>query len=118
MSKTIVNLTEHHILQEIERVVEDYPQHPYQQAFSHPDFRQQLLVWVLNRVPSVFTLVEDTQEVSVHPTYAPYCSDPQSCTEFVIRQGIEEILVQNQQEIEHCLPEEEDAGLAPSHWFG
>lgn len=123
MSKTIINLTQHSISPEIERVLELYPHHPHQQAFANPDNRQELLVWVLNRVPNVFTIseeadFEENEAVSVHPEYAPYCSDVQSCIEFVIRQGIEEILSQHQPEIERQLPEEESLEQPASHWFG
>lgn len=118
MSKIIINLTQHSILQEIERVLEQYPDHPYQQAFSHPDRRQDLLVWVLNRVPNVFKTIEDSQAAIVDLNNAPYCRDQQSCIEFVIRQGIQEILAQNQAEIDHNIPEEELIGQSSSHWFG
>lgn len=118
MSKIVINITHHSILQEIERVLELYPDHPYQQAFAQPDRHQELLAWVLNRVPNVFTTVEDTEEAIVHPIYTPYCNDQQSCIEFVIRQGIQEILSQNQQEVEHSILEEDTSEPAASHWFG
>jgi hypothetical protein len=118
MSKTIINLTQHSILQEIERVLENYPDHPCQQAFAHPGLRQELLIWVLNRIPNVFTLLEESEDAVVHPTYARYCSDRQSCTEFVIHQGIQEILIQNQSMIERHIPAEESAEQPMSHWFG
>lgn len=118
MSKTIINVTHYPIVQEIERVLEQYPDHPYQQAFAHPERHQQLVVWVLNRVPSVFVVAEETEDAIVHPDYAPYCSDQSSCMERVIREGIQEILSQNQVEIEHAIPAAETAGQAASHWFG
>jgi hypothetical protein len=118
MLKTIINATQYSMLQEIERILELHPHHPYQQAFAHPDRQQQLVVWVLNRVPSLFIITDKTEEAIVHPNYAPYCSDQQSCLEYVIRQGIQEILAQNQEEIEHTIPIEEITGQAASHWFG
>lgn len=118
MSKTILNVAQYPILQEIERILESYPHHPYQQAFAHPDLQQQLVAWVLNRVPNVFIVTEETEEAIVHPTYAPHCSDQKSCLEFVIREGIQEVLAQNQKEIEHDIPQEELPGQAASHWFG
>lgn len=118
MSKTIINATHYPIVQEIERVLEQYPDHPYQQAFAHPDRHQQLVVWVLNRVPSVFVVAEETEDAIVHPDYAPYCSDQRSCMEYVIRQGIQEILAQDQAEIEQTIPTSETNEQAASHWFG
>ncbi len=118
MSKTVINLTQHSILQEIERVLEGYPDHPYQQAFAHPDTRQELLVWVLNRIPNNFTTLELTESAIADSAYVPYKNDDKSCTEVVIQQGIQEVLNQKQPLIGRYLPEEEDARLAPSHWFG
>ncbi|BAU11637.1 hypothetical protein LEP3755_21370 [Leptolyngbya sp. NIES-3755] len=116
MSKTIVNLTQHSMMQAIERALEQCPHYPHQQAFAQPDLRQQLLVWVLNRVPNVFMLHE-SPEATPMPSDPSNCREQQSCIDFVVRQGIQEILTQNQQEIDHCLPDE-DARLAASHWFG
>jgi hypothetical protein len=117
MSKTIFNVAQYPIFQEIERILESYPHHPYQQAFAHPDLQQQLVAWVLNRVPNVFIVTEGTEEASVHLTYAPH-SNQQSCLEHVIREGIQEVLAQNQEELEHDIPQEELSGQAASHWFG
>lgn len=118
MFKTLMNLTEHSILQEIERILELYPDYPYQQAFTHPDLRQTLLAWVLNRVPNIFIMIENAEEMIVHPDYAPYCRDQQSCVELVIREGIQEILRQNQAAIAHYLLAEEIPEQAASQWFG
>ncbi|MGG6270342.1 hypothetical protein ACQ4M3_36405 [Leptolyngbya sp. AN03gr2] len=117
MSKMIVNITQHSIAQEIERTLEQYPNHPFQQAFAHPDLRQELLVWILNRVPNVFMTIEESESAIVHPDYAPYCHDHQSCFEYVIRQGIQEVLSQNQQKIEQYIPEQ-PSGQPATHWFG
>lgn len=118
MSKTITNMIQYPILQEIERILELCPHHPHQQAFAHPDRHQQLVAWVLNRVPNVFIATEEGDEAAIHPNYAPYCSDQRSCLEYVVREGIQEILVQNQAEIEHDIPDEEISEEGASHWFG
>ncbi|MGG6265980.1 hypothetical protein ACQ4M3_18115 [Leptolyngbya sp. AN03gr2] len=116
MSKTIINVTQHSVEQEIERILDRYPNHPYQHAFAHPDLHQELLVWVLNRVPSLFMAIEESE--TVHPDYAPHCSDQQSCLEYVIRHGIQEILNQNEQDINHYIPEKGSSEQSASHWFG
>jgi hypothetical protein len=118
MPTVIVNLTQQNVIQEMERVLETYPDHPYQQAFAHPELHQRLLAWVLSRVPNLFMVAEETDAIAIHPTYTPYCTDVRSCLEFVIRQGIQDILMQEQQTIEHCVPEEDDPNLPVSHWFG
>lgn len=118
MSTVIVNLTEQAVLQDIEQLLATYPDHPHQQAFAHPDLRQKLLAWVLSRVQNVFVVAESTDEIAIHPDHAPYCNDVRSCQEYVIRQGIQEILTQEQQTTNHHLLEEEDPELPTSHWFG
>lgn len=63
MSHGLINLTLPVIIQEIEYVLEEYPEHPYQAAFSLPDLRQKLLAQVLSQVPNCH-IVERTQEVA------------------------------------------------------
>ncbi|MEP0803815.1 hypothetical protein NDI37_06480 [Funiculus sociatus GB2-A5] len=48
MSKTIANLTLPVVVQEIEKVLGTYTAHPYQKAFSIPELRQKLIVYVLS----------------------------------------------------------------------
>ena len=48
MSKTIANLTLPVVVQEIEKVLGTYTDHPYQKAFSMPELRQKLIVYVLS----------------------------------------------------------------------
>lgn len=57
---TLINQTQSIIEREISEVLETYPNHPYQQIFAHPDRRQELLAYVLNRVPSLYTSVDIT----------------------------------------------------------
>jgi hypothetical protein len=118
MSKVVINLTQQSILQKIEQVLERYPDHLYQQAFAHPDTRQELLVWVLNRIPNLFTVLETCEASGGYSGRASFYHDDLSYMEFVIRQGIREIMTQEQPIIEHYLPEREDTQLAASHWFG
>ncbi|MCU0547901.1 MAG: hypothetical protein MUC48_01005 [Leptolyngbya sp. Prado105] len=118
MLKTMINVTQYPILQAIEQILEQYPDHPYQQAFAHPARHQQLIAWVLNRVPNLFIVAEDTNAAIVHPNYAPYCHDQQSCLEYIIRQGIQEILSNDKTELAHEIPSAEDSDPSVSHWFG
>lgn len=48
MSKTIANLTLPVVVQEIAKVLGIYTDHPYQKAFSIPELRQKLIVYVLS----------------------------------------------------------------------
>lgn len=57
----VVNLTQQSIVGEIESVLNTYPSHPYQQAFAIPDLRQELITFVLNRIPSFYSIMSDEQ---------------------------------------------------------
>ncbi|GEM_PF-479958 len=50
MSFELINLTLPMVLQEIEDVLEEYPEHPYQSAFSIHEFRQQLIAHILSQI--------------------------------------------------------------------
>lgn len=50
MPNTELNLAQQLIISEIENVLDDYPAHPYQQAFTSPKLRQELIVYVLSRI--------------------------------------------------------------------
>ena len=43
------------VLTEIESILADYPQYPYQVAFSMPELRQKLIAHVLNHLPNSYT---------------------------------------------------------------
>jgi hypothetical protein len=57
---TLINQTQSLIHQKINEVLETYPHHPYQQIFAHPDHRQKLVAYVLNRIPSTYTSIDIT----------------------------------------------------------
>jgi hypothetical protein len=51
MPQSLINLTFTGINQTIEDVLDEYPVHPYQAAFSIPELRQQLITHILNQAP-------------------------------------------------------------------
>ncbi|MFH7026602.1 MAG: hypothetical protein ACHBN1_14615 [Heteroscytonema crispum UTEX LB 1556] len=119
MTKTIFNLTLPAVVTAIEDVLEGYPHHPYQQAFSIPDLRQELIAHVLSRVSSYYVVVEEGQQPSaVNVKSLLGVLKEKSCIEALIHEGIEKVFHKREQEVIHQIPEEVDSGLAPSHWFG
>ncbi len=56
MSPELINLTLPVVIAEIENVLEDYPEYPYQVAFSMPELRQRLLAHVLTHTPNRYTV--------------------------------------------------------------
>jgi hypothetical protein len=118
MTKTIVNLTLPVVAAEIEDVLETYPHHPYQQAFSIPDIRQELIAHVLSRISSCYVVLEDAQKPSIHLNSLPGSLKEKACIRSFIHQGIEKIFHKKEKELSRQIPEEVDAGCSPSHWFG
>lgn len=115
MAKTIVNLTLPVVVEQIETVLEAYPDRPYQQAFAIPDLRQELIAYVLSRVSNYYTVVEE-QLTQVQPAI---CSLEQKLQiETLVTRGIQDILQQHWEWSIHRLPSVLESGLAPSHWFG
>jgi len=58
MSHELVDLTVPEVMQEIEHVLDDYPTHPYQSAFSKPELRQKLIAHVLSLMPNYYITKE------------------------------------------------------------
>jgi hypothetical protein len=118
MSKTIVNLTTELLTQKIEDVLETYPQHPYQEAFANPDCRQGLISYVLTRIPNEYMSVEEEEQELVVADYLHQHPGKISQIETTIRQGIEEILCEQAEEVRRHIPEMADPGFVASDWFG
>ncbi len=127
MSKTIMNLTLPAVNQEIETVLETYPDHPYQQAFARPELRERLVAYVLSQVDCKFTVVEEGQEPQINSELQFPSPEQQAQVADVIHQGIQRLFNEvnevNEDEggdwLNDRVPElEAQAGEAPSHWFG
>jgi hypothetical protein len=118
MTKTIVNLTLPALVAEIEKVLETYPHHPYQQAFAIPDLRQELIAYVLTKTSSCYVVVDDGKQPSISFNSLPYSEKERLCIQALIHEGIEQILQKDAEQVSHQIPAEVDPSSAPSHWFG
>lgn len=117
MTRTVINLTMPLLVEAIESVLETYPHHPYQQAFAIEDVRQDLIAYVLNRVPNFYVVDEDPQQ-PIRSTHLYNSPEERWHLEAVIHQGIEYILCKNSENVCHHIPEEVEPGFSPSNWFG
>lgn len=119
MSASLTNLKQSLVTEEIETVLDNYPHHPYQQAFAAPHLRHQLTAYVLNQVPAEYRIIEDQQELGEIASFQEGCSGLERChVEALIRRGIQHVLQENADWACRHIPETEGAGDAPSHWFG
>jgi hypothetical protein len=117
MAKTIVNLTVPIVVGEIETVLATYSHHPYQHIFAHPDRREELVAYVLNRVHNAYITCDEDVLQQENWTLPRSCSlQEQEQIDVLIQQGIQDLLGQHLAEWES--PEETDTSPTPSHWFG
>lgn len=117
MSGRIMNLTLPVVITEIEQVLEAYPYHPYQQAFAIPDLRQKLIAYVLSQVRSLYTVeFNDPGQTLVQSISASLTERLQ--IEAIIRQGIQQMIQENSDWINHHIPRNANPAFEPSHWFG
>lgn len=116
MSTTINNLALPIVKQKIGKILETYPNHPHQQAFSNPELRQRLTAYVMSEIDCKFTVSEAGQQPQVSAETLFPSTEEQAHLEASIHQGIERLL-QKGNWVEHSISEKETKE-PNSHWFG
>ena len=95
MSFDLINLTLPLVIQEIEDVLNEYPEHPYQSAFSIHEFRQKLIAHVLSQVPNQYAISgEQTSARKPSPLHSSLLAE-RMYLETIVRGGILHILREN-----------------------
>ena len=125
MSYKIVNLTFQLVTREVADILADYPEYPYQAAFSIPYLRQKLIAYILNHIRNRYTVIEDTENFTKDPFFLADLLEDRERIETLIRGSIIMILQENADWINHQIPhkdksilQEENLVNQPSHWFG
>lgn len=123
--QTVVKLTPQSVLGEIESVLDTYPYNPYQQAFAIADLRQELICFVLSRIPCLYSATDDK-------SFPEYQLDQECLLNFklprspleqtlylqnIIHQGISSIMKEKSDWISDRL-ETVQVDYQPSYWFG
>jgi hypothetical protein len=120
--KTLINQTQAIIQLEISQALETYPHHPYQQVFANPDRRQDLTVYVLNHMSSVYSNIDldaayhhqnDRSSIS---SPIPFPTSVGLIIESLVHRGIRYLI--NQNVTLHEVPSVVDSGRMASSWFG
>jgi hypothetical protein len=118
MSTKIINLNLSAVRHEAAVVLESYPHHPYQQAFSIPALRQQLVSFVMNHLPAHFEVMDETETDTIDWNHNPVLAEQRAYIDEILRQGIERVLQDNADWIKTHIPTSVSAGLSSSTWFG
>lgn len=119
MSKIIVNLITPVVVNEAEIILNAYPQAFYRKAFTASDLRQKLITYVLTRIPSNYTVVEEADEMILNAK-PPCSSEQRQHIKMLINQGIQHILHEpgEESQIDQPLRESASTPAMPSTWFG
>ncbi|MEG3882306.1 hypothetical protein QT972_33665 [Microcoleus sp. herbarium7] len=91
MQKNLVNITLAAVTEEIEIILESYPKYPYQEAFSPSGLRQNLIAYVLSRVPNRYVAI-DSESVPCQTVEFRCSSEQLVHIENLIHTGIRDVL--------------------------
>jgi hypothetical protein len=95
MSLELINLTLPVVLQEIEHILDEYPEYPYQAAFSIPELRQKLIAHILTHVPNRYMVEGDQELPRTSKFHRPLPTLEKLQVELVVRASILHILREN-----------------------
>jgi len=95
MAYGLINLTLPFVIEQVQDILDDYPERPYQVAFSIHELRQKLIAHVLSQIPNRYT-VEGVQEPPRDPKLRyPSSLEQRLHMETLIRGSILHILREN-----------------------
>jgi hypothetical protein len=80
------------VFQEIEKVLEDYPEHPYQVAFSSDELRQKLVTHVISHLPKC---IGDAKKLTTEAKFSYRSKAERVRLDALIRGSILHILREN-----------------------
>ena len=95
MSYALVNLTLPVVMQEIEDVLDEYPEDPYQSVFSIPELRQKLIAHVLSHVPNPHVVEGEQETFETHKVHRPSLLQERLRMGMIIRGSMLNILREN-----------------------
>jgi hypothetical protein len=123
--ETVVKLTEQSVIGEINSVLDTYPYQPYQQAFAIPDLHQELISFVINRIPGFYSQITDSLILnnddkvnSFNHKLPRHALEQQQHLQKLIHQGISSIIRDKSEWISNYLCATVEPNCQTSHWFG
>ena len=101
------------VFKEIEYVLEDYPVHPYQAAFSIAELRQQLVNHVLRHLPKRYAVMGDGQQPSTDAQLPYRLKQERIRLDVLIRGSILHLLRENADWVSRRLSTMDSSGNQP-----
>jgi len=116
MQKNLVNITLAVVTEEVEIILESYPKYPDQEAFSPSGLRQDLIAYVLSRVPNKYIAIDSGESVSNHTVQVRCSSEQLLRIEDLIHTGIRDLL-DSYEKIDYRLREQLKSCSTVATWF-
>ncbi|MDQ2096964.1 MAG: hypothetical protein QQW96_04880 [Tychonema bourrellyi B0820] len=116
MDKTLVNLTLAVVTEEVENILDAYPRYPYQEAFSPSGLRQDLIAYVLSRIPNTYAAIAPSDPLSNNSVQIRCSSEQLLHIENLIHTGISDVL-HNYDKIDYHIPESFNFGATVANLF-
>lgn len=104
----LVNLTLPRVVQSIDEVLEDYPEHPYQSAFLIHQLRQKLIAHVLSNVPNRYAIAGELPSFSKLKNHHSSPLAERLHLETVVRGSILHLLRENADWLSQHIPDLND----------
>lgn len=115
MTHELINLTLPIVLREIDDVLDEYSEYPYQLAFSIHEFRQKLIAHVLSQVPNHYAIAgEQAPARKPSPRDSSLLAE-RMYLETVVRGGILHILRENADRLTDAFLQKKHLEPATSH---
>jgi hypothetical protein len=84
-----------YVLQEIEKVLKDYPEHPYQLAFSIKELRSKLVAHVLRHTANCYSIIGDVPDSTLQDKFRYSSMSERLRLDTLIRGSILHLLREN-----------------------
>ncbi len=105
MSQELINLTLSLVIQEVEDILDAYPDYSYQVAFSSQELRHKLIIEVLGQVPNYYAIVEDAKQLPTDPRVLYSSLEERVRMESLIRKSIVFVFHDNANSLSSPIPQ-------------